>query len=357
MKVAIIGAGMAGLYCAHELERLGIKPVIFEKNGYVGEAINHVAGVLDISHRPIPDIVKYMSRNHHIDIQPLAPINVLEHHSPNVTTTLRGFFGYLFKYSKDADSLKCQIYGKLNNTKLLLEEMGDYIKLSEKFDYVVVANGNSGYAEEAGIWQDWLKTYVRGAIILGDFDPNKLTVWINKDYCKNGYVYMTPFDRHRASIVIITTDVNEKEIGRYWELFLYGEGIKNPIVEEFTLLHKSGFVYPHRIGNIFFIGNAGGGVEPFLGFGHLNASIMAVAAARTIALGWNLEKQIKSIMQRNDDFRRFRMMFNTMTNKQYDILMASLRLPVVKQLLYSTNFNVSKYGAIASRLLDGKAHR
>ncbi|KUO72859.1 MAG: hypothetical protein APF77_00335 [Clostridia bacterium BRH_c25] len=357
MKVAIIGAGMAGLYCAHELERLGIKPVIFEKNSYIGEAINHVTAVLDISHRPIPDFIKFMSKKHYIGIQPLAPIKVLEHHAPNITTTIRGFFGYLFKYSKEADSLKCQVYGKLKNIKLHLSEVGDYVTLSQKYDYVVVANGNSSYTEEAGIWQDWLKTYVRGAIILGDFDPNKLIVWINKDYCKNGYVYMTPFDRHRASLVAIATDVNEKEIDRYWELFLYGESIKNPIVEEFTLVHKSGFAYPYQLGNTIFIGNAGGGIEPFLGFGHLNASIMGVSAARTIALGWSYEKQIRSIMQRNDEMRRLRMLFNTMTNNQYDMLIASLGLPGIKQLLYSTNISVSKYGAIASKLILKKAHR
>lgn len=357
MKVAIIGAGVAGLYCAHELERLGIKPVIFEKNAYIGENINHVAGVLDISHRPIPDIIKHMRKEHHIDIQPLAPINVLEHHSPNITTTLKGFFGYLFKYSKDADSLKCQIFGKLKNSKLQLNEVGDYIKLSEKYDYVVVATGNHEYAKEAGVWQEWVSTYVRGAIILGDFDPNKLTVWINKDYCKNGYVYMTPFDKHRACIVVIATDVNEKEIDRYWELFLYGESIKNPIVEEFTLCHKSGFVYPHQLGNTFFIGNAGGGVEPFLGFGHLNASVMAVAAARTIALGWSFEKQIADIIKRNDEMRRFRLMYNKMTNNQYDYLIWSLGLPGIKQLIYSTNINVSKYGSIISRLLLPKGNR
>lgn len=356
MKVAIIGAGMAGLYCAHELERLGVKPVIFEKNSYIGEAINHVTGVLDISHRPIPDIIKYMSKKHYIDIQPLGPIKTLEHHSPNVTTTLRGNFGYFFKYSKDADSLKCQVYGKLKNTKVYLNELGDYEKLAEKYDYVVVANGNASFAQQAGVWQEWLRTYVRGAVILGDFDPGKLIVWINKDYCKNGYVYMTPFDRHRASIVVITTDVNEKEIDRYWELFLYGESIKNPIIEEFTLEHKSGYVYPHQLGNTFFIGNAGGGVEPFLGFGHLNASTMAVAAARTIALGWNFEKQIKEIMKRNDEMRRFRMMFNKMSNNQYDLLIGSLGIPGIKQLVYSTNLNISKYGALASRLILRKAH-
>jgi len=36
MRVAIIGAGLAGLSCAHELERYGVSPVIFEKNSYIG---------------------------------------------------------------------------------------------------------------------------------------------------------------------------------------------------------------------------------------------------------------------------------------------------------------------------------
>lgn len=351
MKVAIIGAGLAGLCCAHELERLGISPVIFEKNSFIGEQINHVAAVLDISHRPIPNIINYIRKNFYIDIQPLATINTLEHIAPNKKTIMRGFYGYFFKYSKEADSVKCQIYNNLKRTRINLCEVGDYEVLLREYDYVVVANGNSSYAEELGIWQNWLKTYVRGAVILGDFDPNRLVMWVNKDYCKKGYAYMTPFDKGRAVIVLITTDVNEKEIDRYWELFLYGENIKNPIVEEFTLEHKSGFVYPHMLGNVIFIGNAGGGIEPFLGFGFMNASTMGVSAARTIAAGRSYEKQIKSIMQRNYEFRKLRKMFNMMSNDQYDMLIASIGLPGIKQLLYSTNLNVPKYGAIASKLI------
>lgn len=137
-----------------------------------------------------------------------------------MTTTLKGSFGYFFKYTKDADSLKCQIYDKLKHTKLFLNEIGDYEKLSKKFDYVVVANGNLSFAEELRIWQGWIRTYVRGAVILGDFDPNRLIMWINKEYFKNGYAYLCPFDRHRAILAAVVSDVKEKEIDRYWAFYI-----------------------------------------------------------------------------------------------------------------------------------------
>ncbi|MEA4849506.1 MAG: FAD-dependent oxidoreductase [Clostridiaceae bacterium] len=350
MKVAIIGAGLAGLYCAHELERLGVKPVIFEKNSFIGEAMNHATAVLNITHRPIPNVLEYIKKNHHLEIKPIATVNMLEHHAPNATTTLKGFYGYFFKYSKDDDSLKNQIYSKLKHTKFYFNEVGDYEKLSKKYDFVVVANGNSKSAEEMGIWQDWIRTYVRGAIILGDFDPNKLVMWINKEYFKSGYAYLCPLERQRATISVIASDVDEREIDRYWELFIYGESIKNPIVEEFTLMHNSGWVYPHQLGNIIFAGNAGGGIEPFLGFGHLNAAIMGAAAARTIALGWNYEEQIRRTMERNDEMRMLRKIFNKMTNKEYDLFVASLKIPGVNKLVYSSNVNVSKYGALIGKL-------
>ncbi len=60
MKVAIIGAGLAGLSCAHELEKYGVRPVIYEKNSYIGEQISHVSAILEIINRPIKDVVKYL---------------------------------------------------------------------------------------------------------------------------------------------------------------------------------------------------------------------------------------------------------------------------------------------------------
>ncbi len=351
MKVAIIGAGLAGLYCAHELERLGTAPDIYEMRSYVGEAISHITAILDITHRPHKDMLQYFRKDLALDITPYNVVRSLEHRAPNKTTTLYGHFGYFFKYTRDPDSLKVQMYNKLKKSRLFLNEYGDYERLAQKYDYVVIANGTSAAAEEQGIWQSWLKTYVRGAVVLGSFDPTRLIVWLNKDYTKNGYAYLTAFDNKKASLILIATEVNEKEVDRYWELFLYSENIRYPIVEEFKMAHTSGFAYPHRLGNLYFIGNAGGGVEPFLGFGHINAAVMGVSTARSIMLGKDYEKQIKEIMDRNIEMRQFRKLFNTMTNAGYDMLVTALGMPGVVPIIYNTNINATKYGALFSKLI------
>lgn len=46
MKIAIIGAGLAGLSCAIVLEKQGIIPDIFEKTGFIGDREPHVGADL-----------------------------------------------------------------------------------------------------------------------------------------------------------------------------------------------------------------------------------------------------------------------------------------------------------------------
>ncbi len=351
MKVAIIGGGLSGLCCAHELERYGIRPVIYERNPYIGEPINHVTAIINISHRPVYDSLKYFKKYLNIEIKPLGIIRNLIHHSPNVTTEIKGTHGYFLKNTADDDSTKVQLLNKLNNTEIRLSELGDYKKLSQEYDYVAVASGNYSEAQELGIWQEWFKGIVRGAVVHGDFDPEALTMWVNKDYLKNGYAYLTPFSRSKASLILIADEINEREVDHYWELFLDTENIRYTIVEEFKMEHRAGYVYPLRLDNIFFIGNSAGGLDPFLGFGHFNGAVTGVAAARSIAEGLPYDRQIKQIIKRNLEMRQFRKAFDSMTNKDYDKVVAAIGLPGIKQLLYHSPVNISKIGALFSRFI------
>lgn len=357
MKVAIFGGGFAGLSCAHELERLGIRPDIFEKRGYIGEPVNHVTAILEVSTRPVKDTLKYFRDEFHIQFEPLNVVKTLIHYAPNVKTTVKGNnLGYLFENTSSPTSIKRQLLSQLKTSRISLNEDVDPLKLKKDYDYVVIANGDYTFPQESGIWQEWLQAYCKGAVVHGSFDPEAILMWINKDYCKNGYAYLTPFNKNKAALILVATDINEKEIDHYWELFLDSENIRYTITEEFKLEHRAGLVYPLIVENMIMTGNAAGGIDPFLGFGHFNALISGASAARTIARGIDYEKQLKTIMHRNKDMRQFRRIFNTMTNKGYDNLIATMKLPGLRRVMYSfpVNINVAKIGGLVGRLIIGK---
>lgn len=353
MKVAIIGAGLAGLACAHELERFGIRPVVYERNAFIGEQHPHISAILEITHRPIKDCIEYFNRLG-INVKPYTTVNTIVHNGPSKTTVLHSDFGYMFKRDKGHDDLKNQIYSLLDKTEVKFNAFGDYESLINKFDYIVIANGTTDYTRELGVWKGWVNTYVKGAIVLGSFDPNTLIVWINKDYCKNGYAYLTPFNDKRASLAVVVTDVSEQEIESYWELFLYTENIKYTITQEFTLNHRAGHVYPHRVGNIYFAGNSGGVIDPFLGFGQFGAITTGVMAARSIAAGYDYENLIKEVVGKNIQLHEFRKGFDRLNNTGCDILMSTLGLPGLRHLLYNSRINVIKYGSAIVKLLPKK---
>ncbi|PRX33582.1 flavin-dependent dehydrogenase [Orenia metallireducens] len=352
MKVAIIGAGKAGLSCAHELEQYGIKPVIYEKNGYIGELGPCYCKYGNNGNRPIKNPMLYLKNNFGIKIKPLNKLTKVVHKAPHKTTTIKGSLGYLYKSDRDEDSVKYQLYSQLKNTKVVFNQVGDYELLAKKYDHVVISTGNPNYTKQLGCWQELVNSYVRGATVIGEFDPRALIVWLDKEYCKNGYAYLTPFNDKKASLTLITTDVNEKEIDHYWEIFLDRANINYKIIEEYKLKHNLGIAYPKVYKNMIFAGASAGGLDPFLGFGLINAIDMGVAAARTIIKGWSYEKQIKDIIKRNFELKKFREAYNKLDNKDLDNLISVIGLPGIRHLTYYSPLNITQIGSLAIKLME-----
>lgn len=354
MKVAIIGAGFAGLSCAHELERYGIKPVLYEKNDYIGEEYEHVTAMLDIMHRPIDDVKNYLEKSFGIYLPPINTVNTLIHNSPNKQSVMTGEFGYFYSRGRVKDSVKKQFYSKLKKTKLILNELADYKVLSKEYDKVVVATGNSNVAEELGCWQDRFVGFEKVAIVTGDFDPNTIIMWINNDYANNGYLYLAPLNEKKAYIVLVLPCIVERQLDYFWQMFLDTEDINYKVIEEYNMKHKAGYVYPHRIKNIYLAGAAGGAVDPFLGFGQMNAIEMGVAAARAIAKGEDYEKLLKPVIKNNNYTYEFRKAFDKLSNKDYDRLITLIGSPGIKGMIYDTKLDVVKLGGKCFARLNKK---
>ncbi|TYQ17975.1 UNVERIFIED_CONTAM: flavin-dependent dehydrogenase [Acetivibrio alkalicellulosi] len=353
MRVAIIGAGVAGLTCAHELEKLGITPVIFERNSFIGDQYGHISAYLNIQHRPIKDSLKYFNKHFGISITPVNTINNLTHYSPNKKTVIKGNFGYFIKRGREKDSLFSQLHSQLNKPDINFNTLADYEPLSKEFDFVVAANGTASFTKELGCWHETIKTYVKGGTILGNFDPNTLIMWINKDYCKNGYAYLTPYNEKKASLILVVSEINSNEVDHFWELFWNTENFNYTIIEEFKQEHETGYAYPHKVGNIYLAGNAGGSIDPFLGFGQLSSITMGIMAARSMVYGKDYEKLIKKVVIRHNQWiYEMRKAYNKADNNMYDMIVTGIGLPGIKHLFYHTNFNVIRFGYFYYRLMS-----
>lgn len=342
MKVAIIGAGIAGLSCAHELERLGVPCVLYERKNMVGTIQSNIGAFLQLEDRPIKDPLNYIKKNYGITLLPVNKLRSVIMHSPKYEATVRGNLGYFILRSQDENSVENQLARSIIS-KINYDINPDYKSLAKDYDYLVVATGNSSITEQLTEWKTTVTTWVKGAVILGDFDPQTAVLWFDTDYARSGYAYLMPFDQHRASLVLITSYVQHGEIDDLWKLFLHNNGLNYEIIETFETNIDAGIAKLHKVNNIYFVGNAGGFLDPLLGLGGLHAIESGVFAARSIATGQDYEKMIKKIVKKVKLLSDYRTYMDNISNKDYNRMTFILKLPIIKNIIYNTNINLIRY--------------
>ncbi|AEF94803.1 FAD dependent oxidoreductase [Desulfotomaculum nigrificans CO-1-SRB] len=351
IKVAIIGAGIAGLSCAIELEKLGIKPAIFEQKHRVGSPFTFAPMTLNFSFKPIKDQLKELKKRYDIDIKPISKIKLLRVQGPNSEYMVQGHLGYTVLRGQEEQSAECQL-ARILKTPIKFECPVKPEDLLKKFDYLVIADGTGHWAKKLNIWQSLFKCWIRGATVLGRFNPREVRIWINTNYCKSGFVYLVPLSTDRASLILIASYITHGQLDHYWQTFIEQEKIFPEMINKWDMEFETGLVYPHRVGNTFFIGNSGGFVTSWIGMGLFSCVASGVEAARAIAGQGDYEKSMKfhqAVMEANATMRR---LWDRLNNRNIDRFIRIIGTPPLKQVFYQSNLNlIEKTSPLLSQLL------
>ncbi|CCO09081.1 NAD(P)/FAD-dependent oxidoreductase [Desulforamulus hydrothermalis] len=340
MKVAIVGAGLAGLACALELEKLGVQPVVFEQRHRLGSPFPFAAMLLDFIFHPVKDQLQELRNQYHINLKPIGEIRLLRLQGPRTSYNVRGHLGYILLRGQNQESIENQLASGLKTPVRFVSPVAPKDLLKD-FDYIVVADGSKKYAQELGIWQSTYRAWVRGANITGKFNPREVRFWFNTGYAKSGFACMVPLGIDRAVLTLSVPQIDHQELDKYWQDFIKQEKIHADQVLKWETRSESGLVFPHRIGNTFLAGNSGGFVSGWLGFGVFSCLISGVETARAIALGQNYEKRVSFLQQIMERQARCRMFWNTLNNHNLDNIITLLGNPITSPLWHG-NPNVTK---------------
>ena len=337
LKIAIIGANLSGLSCAYRLEKYGLKPTIFEKNGQVGKTNDTNLCTFRIFNNHLGDTLHYFKKKYGLRLNPIGTLNEILMNGPNKKTLARGKFGYIFKRGIDKTSLENQI-ASLLRTPIIFDTSVNALDIMNEFDYVVVATGENSTAKKLGVWSSTLSSYTRIAKILGKFRPTRMTMWFNVHYFKHCYAYILPSGSTTAVFSLVVNDITRTELDFYWRAFLEGIPFPYKIIQTIDHEFNCGNVASPQIDNIYFIGNAAGMTDSFLGLGMSRVVESGIAAADSIAQGLDYTKAIEPLIKDVQMLHEFRRAVNTFNNKDYNRLITLLGLPVIKQAVYRNPF-------------------
>jgi flavin-dependent dehydrogenase len=346
-KIAIIGAGAAGLSCALECERLGVPAEVFERHHSIGWIWPSISLWPDIFVRHYSnDPLKYIKDTFGINIKSSTDGKIFIMKSPNAQAKIEGNLGLLLYRGKEIDSVENQLSRELRHTPIHYNSLSNYNELKQKYEYVIVASGRDFEAKELGVWEEQGRVSIVGAIALGSFSCDTSTIYFDTEYAGKGYARVSPFSDKEAIIgiyIMNMEDFKEQQLdaNRKLERFLEKEQLdKLELMYRFIIPpYSTGKVSRFQIDNVLFAGRAAGLTDRLLGTGGIEAIISGVLAARAIILGQDYDTLVKPLKEHIENISVFRNHLNNFNNDNFDKLITLLGTPGIKQLIYNTEIN------------------
>lgn len=354
MKIAIIGAGIGGLACALECEKLGVIADIYERDYSVGWPWLSVNFWPTVILRSMGDPLVYMKKNYDIEVTPINECKTIILKSPNKEIKVQGKLGYFISRGKGSESKENHLLRNLKKgTAIHYNSLVDYKMLSSNYDYVVIATGRDNEARELNVWEDEGIMRIAGGIALGDFHDETGMLYLNTEYAGSGYARITPFSPTEAIIGLYDDRHDEFDTDMLFAKFLKYEKLDNlEFLYKFTVPpFTTGHVKKFRVGNILLVGRSAGLTERFLGVGAPEALMSGVLAARAMILNQDYDELIKPLQNHVENISAFRKAIENFENKDFDRLLSLLEIPGTKEIIYKTPINFAdSFGALLKNL-------
>ena len=326
MKIAIIGAGIAGTTCAEELHKLKHEVEIFEmipKNGFT---------------RPYQMEGSVHFFNNVPDLKPSSKMKELEVNSKNIKLDLKGRIGFFYEVGGDKgiEAVKRKQVEKIVPINYGVK-INDKKELEKEFDIIVAADGfKSKIAYEARIRSTHPEKmgFGIGFTIEGDFKLEWMTILFDNHYAPRGYTYIIPFNKRQASLVsasiekvihVKTHRDRLEELAKKQGYEIIDEWVDYETWYKFSTYHKD---------NLYVIGNAASLTEPAFGFGLKWAIKSAKLCAEAIDKKKNYNNLIqKEILKEFEFWKKIRRFFEKADENDYDRFVNSFKNPIVKMLV------------------------
>ena len=351
MKVAVLGAGLAGLASVLECERLGIQAELFERNVNVGWVWPSMTIWPSIFYKYLGDARKKLKEKYNIDFTPLHETKNIIMKSPANQTVIHGTLGLTVVRGKSDQSLENQLLLQINKTPIYYNALVNYKELAQKYDYVIVATGRETEAKEMGLWEDQGAITIIGSVVIGSFDLYTSKVYFNTEYAGTGFARLTPYNQNSALLGLYIIGKPAFQALELFEKFKQMENLTamDDVFMYLPPIFTNGKVKKFQKDNILLVGRSAGLVDRLIGVGSVEALISGTLAARAIATNEDYNKMVKPLQSHIESFSAFRKEMDKFNNDDFDKMVSTLGVSGIKHFVYNTKANIAD---IAGNILN-----